>query len=99
MHKKLNDFHKKFTKFKDFNPRAKENEDLKANVLDNVGDLLNDLYYIYKERYEEGRNTLNKIDKQKTDYTNKDLTMIICMSLKKKINKLTRKNHQKKQKN
>ena len=74
MHKKLNDFHKKFTKFKDFNPRAKENEDLKAKVLDNVGDLFNDLYYIYKERYEEERNTLNKIDKQKIDYTKLRLT-------------------------
>ena len=59
MHKKLNDFHKKFTKFKDLNPRTKENEDLQGKVLDNVGDFSNDLYYIYKERYEEERNTLN----------------------------------------
>ena len=42
MRKKLNDFHKKFTKFKDVNPRTKENEDLKAKVLDNAKYLFND---------------------------------------------------------
>ena len=69
MHKKPNDIYKNFTKFKDVNPRTKENEDLKANVLDNVGDLLNDSYYIYKERYEEEKNTLSKKDTQKIDNT------------------------------
>ena len=53
MHKKLNDFPKKFAKFKNVHPRTKENEDLKVKVLDNIGDLFNDLYYIYKERCEE----------------------------------------------
>ena len=42
MCKKLNDFHKKFTKFKDVNPGTKENEDLKAKVLDNARYLFND---------------------------------------------------------
>ena len=69
MHKKLNDFHKKLTKFKNVNPQAKENEDLKAKVLGNVGDLFNDLYYIYKERYEEEKDTLNKKTQKKIDYT------------------------------
>ena len=64
MHKKLNDFHKNFTKFKDVNLRTKENEDLQAKVLDNVGDLFNDLYYIYKKIYEK-KNTLNKKDTKK----------------------------------
>ena len=42
-----------------------ENGDLQAKVLDNTGDLLNDLYYIYKERYEEEeKDTLNKKDKK-----------------------------------
>ena len=53
MHKKLNDFHKKFTNFKVVNPRTKKNEDLKAKVLDNVRYLFNDLNYIYKTRHEE----------------------------------------------
>ena len=69
MHGKLNDFHKKFTKFKDVNPRTKKNEDLKTKVLDNVRYLFNDLNYIYKERHEEEKNNLNKKDTQKIDYT------------------------------
>ena len=68
MHKKLNDFHKRFTKFKDVNPQTNENKDLKAKVLDNAGDLFNDWYYIYKERYEEERDTLNKKDTKKFGY-------------------------------
>ena len=41
-----------------------ENGDLQAKVLDNTEDLLNDLCYIYKERYEEEKDTLNKKDKK-----------------------------------
>ena len=69
MHEKLNDFHKKLTKFKNVNPQRKENEDLKAKVLGNVGGLFNDLYYIYKERYEEEKDILNKKTQKKIDYT------------------------------
>ena len=51
MHKKLNDFYKKFTMFKKLNPQTKEKENLKKKVKENAGDLFNELYYIYKERY------------------------------------------------
>ena len=50
MHKKLNDSHKKVTKLKNVSPQTKTNEDLKEKVLDNVGDLFNELYYIYKDQ-------------------------------------------------
>ena len=43
LHKKLNAFHKKFTGLKKLTPQIKENEKLKAKVLDNVGDLFNEL--------------------------------------------------------
>ena len=46
MHKKLQNFCKKFIEFKNVTPQTKNNEDLKAKVLDNVGDLFNELYYI-----------------------------------------------------
>ena len=45
--------HKKFTSLKNVIPQTKNNEYVKPKVLDNVEDLFNDLYYIYKERYEE----------------------------------------------
>ena len=38
MHKKLNDFHTKFTKLKNVIPQTKTNENLNEKVLDNVGD-------------------------------------------------------------
>ena len=69
MHKKLNDFHLKITKFKDVNPRTKDNENLEVKVLDNARDLFNDLYYIYKERQEEEKDTFNKKETKKFDYT------------------------------
>ena len=60
MHKKLSDFHKKITRLKKITPEIKENKDLEVKVLSNVGDLFNELYCIYKERYEEEKDTLNK---------------------------------------
>ena len=63
MYKKLNDFQKSFNKLKTVNPQTDENKVLKSNVLDNIRDLFNDLYYIYKDKYNEetdGLNTNNK---------------------------------------
>ena len=53
MHKKLNHLHKTFTGFKNVSPQKKNTEDLKAKGLEYVRDLFNELYYIYKERFEE----------------------------------------------
>ena len=44
MHEKLNEFQKKFDGFKKLIPKPKKNEDLKAKVLDDSGDLFNELY-------------------------------------------------------
>ena len=59
IYKKLNDFFKKFNKLKAVNPQADENKVLKPKVLDNVGDLFNELYYIYKDKYNEEKDGLN----------------------------------------
>ena len=63
MHKKLNDFKKRFNKFKAVNSERDENIALKQKVLGNVEDLFNDPYYIYKDKYnkeKDGLNTKNK---------------------------------------
>ena len=68
MYKKLNDFSKKIDKLKTVDPQTDENKVLKPKVLDNVGDLFNELYYIYKGKYNEekdGLNTKNKKNKKK----------------------------------
>ena len=64
IYKKLNDFFKKFNKLKAVNPQADENKVLKPKVLDNVGDLFNELYYIYKDKYNEEKDGLNTKDKK-----------------------------------
>ena len=44
---------KNLAKFKAVNPQTNENKVLKPKVLDNVGDLFNNLHYIYKDKYNE----------------------------------------------
>ena len=66
MFKKLNDFKKWFNKLKTVNPQTNENKVLKSKVLGNVRDLFNELYYVYKDKYNEekdGLNTKNLIKK------------------------------------
>ena len=69
MHKRLHVFHKTFTKFKSVNPQTEANKDLKAKVLGNARDILNELYYIYKEKCEEIKDDLNNKDRKKFNYT------------------------------
>ena len=42
--------------------------------MDNVGDLFNDLYYIYKDKYNEDLNSLNTKNRKNSDYTKLRLT-------------------------
>ena len=69
MPKRLNNFHKRFTKLKSVNPQTEANDYLKAKVLDNVGDIFNELSYIYKEKYEEEKDALNEKITKKFEYT------------------------------
>ena len=64
MYKKLNDFKKIFNKLKAFDPQTDENKVLKPKVLGNVGDLFNERYYIYKDKYNEGKDGLNTKNKK-----------------------------------
>ena len=49
MHKRQQNVHKKFAGLKKVSPQTKKNEDLKAKVLDNAGDLFNEFYFIYSK--------------------------------------------------
>ena len=44
MYKRLNDFQKRFNKYKIVNPQTDENKNLQEKVLNDVGDLFNELY-------------------------------------------------------
>ena len=58
MYKKLNDFNKRFNKLKTVDPLTDENKVLKPKVLDNVGDYFNELYYFYKDKCSEEKDSL-----------------------------------------
>ena len=74
IHKKLNEFHKKLWGLKNLIPKTKKKENLKANVSDDSGDFFNVLSYIYKQKYEEKNDDLNKDDIKKFDYKKLRLT-------------------------
>ena len=74
MYKKLNDFHKKFTRFKIVAPRTKDKKNLKNKVLSNARNLYNDLYYIYKDKYNEKINRLDTKNKKNKNRKKQKLT-------------------------
>ena len=74
MYKKLNDFKKRFNKLKTVDPQTNENKVLKPKVLDNVGDLFNELYYIYKGKNNEEKDVLNTKNKELLYYKKLRLT-------------------------
>ena len=73
MFKKLNDLKKRFSKLNTVNQQTDENKALKPKVLGNVGDLFNELYYIYKGKYNEKKDSLNT--KNKKDFYYKKLRL------------------------
>ena len=73
IHKTLKKFNKKCTNLKNVIPRTKANKK-KEKVLDNAGNLFNDLYYIYKDKYNEEINSLDTENRKKFDYKKLRLT-------------------------
>ena len=74
MHKKLKDFHEKLTGLKNVTSQTKDSKKLKTKVLKNAGDLYNNLYYIYKNKYNKEINSLDTENKKKLDYKKLRLT-------------------------
>ena len=70
IHKTLKNLNKKIASLKNVAPRTKDNEDKKKEVLNNIEDLYNELYYIYKDKYNEEEFNLNK--KTKKNLTTKN---------------------------
>ena len=74
MHKKLQDFNKKFTVLKNVAPQTEANKNLNEKVLNDVGDLYNDLYHICKNKYNKELNSLDTENRKKLDYKKLRLT-------------------------
>ena len=71
---KFKDIGEKFTNLKNVIPQTEANKSLKEKVLENVGDLFNELYYIYKDKYNEEINSLDTKDRKNFNYTKLRLT-------------------------
>ena len=52
----MKDYHKKFNKLNNLKTRTKVNEKRKQKVLTNVGGIYNELYDIYKRKYNKKKN-------------------------------------------
>ena len=52
-YKRLNDCRKRFNKLKTVSPQTDENKVLREKVFDDVGDPFIELYYIYKDKYNQ----------------------------------------------
>ena len=74
MQKKLQDFNKKFTVLKNVAPQTEANKNLNEKVLNNAGDLYNDLYHICKNKYNKELNSLDTENRKKLDYKKLRLT-------------------------
>ena len=68
MYKKLNDIKKlikkKINGLKTVNPQTDNNKVLKPEVLESVGNLFNELFYIYMEKYNGEEYSLNAKNKK-----------------------------------
>ena len=70
----MREYHKKFTSLKNLVPPIKNNKELKQKVLNNVGDIYNELHYIYKNKYNKKINSLDTKNRKKLDYKKLRLT-------------------------
>ena len=64
MYKKLNKFNDEIIGLKNVASRKKEKKELKNKVLSNAKNLCNELYYIYKDKYNKEINSLDTKNKE-----------------------------------
>ena len=70
----MREHHKKFTSLNNLVPQTENNKKLKQEVLNNAGNIYNELYYIYKNKYNKKINSLDTKNKIKLDCKNLRLT-------------------------
>ena len=64
----MKEYYKKFNSFNNVKPRTKDNQTLKQEMLNNVGDIYNELYDIYKSKYNKKIDRLSGKDKKTFNY-------------------------------
>ena len=56
-------------RLKTFNPQTDDNKVLKEKVLDGVGDVFSELYYIYRDKHNKKKDGLNARDNTEDNNT------------------------------
>ena len=64
----MREHHKKFTSLNNLVPQTENNKKLKQEVLNNAGNIYNELYYIYKNKYNKKINSLDTKNRKRLDY-------------------------------
>ena len=80
MFNRMRMYHKKFTSLNNLTPRTENKEKLKQEVLNNAGDIYNELHYIYKNKYNKKINSLSTKNRIKLDYKKLKLADIYYLS-------------------
>ena len=81
-------YHEKFNKLNNLKTRKKDKEKRKQKVLTNVSGIYNQLYYIYKNKYNKKINSLDAENKKRFDYKKLRLSDYTYPSEKKKNKKI-----------
>ena len=93
---RMNMYHKKFTSLNNLTPRTENKKKLKEEVLINAGEIYNELYYIYKSKYNKKINSLDTENRTKLDYKKLKLADIYDYRSKKEQEKEQEKKNKKK---
>ena len=64
----MKEYHEKFNSLNNLKPQTKDNKKLKQEVLTDVGDIYNELYDIYKSKYNKKIDRLSAKNKKNLDY-------------------------------
>ena len=64
----MKEYHKKFNSLNKLKPQKENNKKRKQEVLTNVGNIYNELYAIYKSKYNKKIYSLDARNKKKLDY-------------------------------
>ena len=87
----MREYHEKITSLNNLAPRTENNKKLKQEVLINAGDIYNELYYIYLNKYNKKINSLCIKNRKKLDYKKLRLANIYDYLYKKEKEKIQEK--------
>ena len=87
----MREYHKKFISLNNLALRTENNKKLKQEVLINAGDIYNELYYIYLNKYNKKINSLCIKNRKKLDYKKLRLANIYDYLYKKEKEKIQEK--------